>query len=252
MAYFCESLCNLWLLLEIPLHGDGRIDEEGLVVVGVIDKVVAELHLAADAEMIGKIIPELGLGENDELSVAVGLLDTPEIDEAREGTLLVGKIQAPHSCQLETVVGRSVVVALEETLIHQLHLPGLREVGVMAIVGPTEEGGVLVTAGYVVKAAIVLDVGGEWGFLAEFELTRDLRIGTAEELAGKVEVDKIVPGAPFVGLELLKGDGDFLAVWFLIWIDVTTEVVMQLDILSVGREGCYSHQGEEINLFIFF
>jgi hypothetical protein len=34
----------------------------------------------------------------------------------------------------------------------------------MAIVGPTEEGGVLVTAGYVVKAAIVLDVGGEWDY----------------------------------------------------------------------------------------
>ena len=64
----------------------------------------------------------------------------------------------------------------------------------MAVVGTTKEGGVLETADFIAaQATIILQVSGEWRFLAELELTRDLRVGTAEELAAEVEVDKIVP-----------------------------------------------------------
>ena len=57
--------------LEVPLQGDGRIDEERLVVVGVVDEVVADLHLGAEREVVGNIIPELRLGEDDKHTVAL-------------------------------------------------------------------------------------------------------------------------------------------------------------------------------------
>ena len=72
------------LLLEVPLGGNRGIDEERLVVVGVIDEIVADLDLRPETQMGRDIIPELGLGEDDQLSVAVGLLAAPEVDEARE------------------------------------------------------------------------------------------------------------------------------------------------------------------------
>ena len=64
----------------------------------------------------------------------------------------------------------------------------------MAVVGTTEEGGVLETADVVAaQTAIVLDVGGEGSLLAEFELTGDLGVGAAEELAREVEIDEVIP-----------------------------------------------------------
>ena len=68
--------------LEVPLQGDGRIHEERLIIVGVVDEVVAEFDLGADRKMIIGIIPQLGLGEDHELAVAIGILATPEVDEA--------------------------------------------------------------------------------------------------------------------------------------------------------------------------
>ena len=107
--------------LEVPLQGDSRIYEERLVVVGVVDEVVADLHLGAEREVVGNIIPELRLGEDDKHTVALmartPVHTAPEFDEAREGTLLVGIVQAPHTRQLKTVVGRSVFVTLEEALV---------------------------------------------------------------------------------------------------------------------------------------
>ena len=72
--------------LEIPLKRYGRIDEERLVVVSVVDEVVAELNLATEADVLSDIIPELRFGEDDEHTVALmtwaPVLTSPEIDEA--------------------------------------------------------------------------------------------------------------------------------------------------------------------------
>ena len=115
----------------------------------------------------------------------------------------------------------------------------------MAVVGSTEEGGVLETTDVIsAQTAIILYVGGERSILAELELTGNLGVGATEELASEVEVDEVIPRTPRVGFELLERDGDFLTVRLLIGIDVTAEVVVQLDVLGAGREGCYSHQGK--------
>ena len=64
----------------------------------------------------------------------------------------------------------------------------------MAVVGATEEGGVLETADVVAaQTAIILYVGGERSFLAELELAGDLGVGAAEELVREVEVDEVIP-----------------------------------------------------------
>ena len=86
--------------LEVPLHAEGRVDEERLVVVGVVDEVITNLYLGTDAEMLGGIVPQLGLGEYYQLTVTVGLLATPEIDEAREGHILT-EVQSPDASELE-------------------------------------------------------------------------------------------------------------------------------------------------------
>lgn len=76
-------------LSERPLQCQGRVDECVSIVVGVEDEVVADFYLGADAEVDVlqawegvEVVPELGFGEKDELSVAVGVLATPEVDEA--------------------------------------------------------------------------------------------------------------------------------------------------------------------------
>jgi len=47
-------------MLEVPLGGNRGIDEERLVVVGVIDEIVADLDLRPETQMGRDIIPELG------------------------------------------------------------------------------------------------------------------------------------------------------------------------------------------------
>ena len=112
-------------MLEIPLKRYGRIDEERLVVISVVDEVVAELYLATEADVLSDIIPELRFGEDDEHAVTLmtwaPVLTAPEIDEAREGTLVMGEVQAPHTRELETTVGIGVFIALEVLLVHQLY-----------------------------------------------------------------------------------------------------------------------------------
>ena len=69
-------------MLEIPFKGEGGIDKEGLIIVGIVDEVVADLYLTTKAQMLVTVIPELGLGEDDELTMAISILTTPEINEA--------------------------------------------------------------------------------------------------------------------------------------------------------------------------
>jgi hypothetical protein len=95
--------------LEIPLNSDGRIHKERLVAVGVVDEVIADFHLATDAEVFRGIEPDLRLREDNQFTVTVGLLLTPEIDKAREGTLLIGKRRTPHTRQLGTVESAVIV-----------------------------------------------------------------------------------------------------------------------------------------------
>ena len=136
-----EGVPILTHLLKNPLQGNGGIPEEGLRTggVAVIDEVVGELPLRTHAQMLVEVIPQLRLAKDDQTAMAVGLLATPEVDEAREGELLARKLQSPDTRQLCTGIGVGVVVALEELLVKELHGPRLREVGGMAIVGSTHE-----------------------------------------------------------------------------------------------------------------
>ena len=77
--------------LEGPLEGEGRVDEGVAVAdgVGIEDEVVTDLHFGADAQVYVfetfegvEVVPELGLGEDDELAVAVGFLAATEVDVA--------------------------------------------------------------------------------------------------------------------------------------------------------------------------
>ena len=75
--------------------------------------------------MLGGIVPELRLGQENQLTVTVGLFATPEINETREGSLLVSEVQAPYTSELYRIIGAGIVVALKEALIHQLYRIGL-------------------------------------------------------------------------------------------------------------------------------
>ena len=96
--------------------------------------------------MVGKIIPQLRLGEDDELPMTISLLSAPEINETRERHLSVEEMDAPHTCQLHAVVSRIEVVVLKKTLVKQLKRPSGGVVGCITIVGDTCEGSLLITA----------------------------------------------------------------------------------------------------------
>ena len=118
-----------------------------------------------------EVVPELGFGEDNELSVAIGLLSAPEIDKAREGALVLCEVQAPDTRELGTIIGRGTIVALEEAFVEQLYGPGLGEVGIVTVVGQTKESGMLIAARDVIQTTVILDVGCDGRLLAEVKLT---------------------------------------------------------------------------------
>ena len=115
--------------LKVPFDGERRVEEEGFVVKSVINEVAADLPFRTNAEMTGGMIPELGLGKHDELSVPVPFLTPPQVDETGKSAGLVSECRAPYSRELNTWVGTGVVVALEIVLVHQLYRTGLGEIG---------------------------------------------------------------------------------------------------------------------------
>ena len=80
--------------LEIPLHSQRGIPEEGLVAggVGVIDEVVAELPLSTYAEVLCEVIPQLRLREDDQTTMTIGFLATPEIDKASKAQFVIEEV----------------------------------------------------------------------------------------------------------------------------------------------------------------
>ena len=94
-----------------------------------MSEVVADLHLTTYREVIGEIIPELRLGEDDEHAMTfltgTPVLATPEVDEAIETAFVMGKVDAPYTRKLEAAVGTGIFIALEVLLIHKLYRPGL-------------------------------------------------------------------------------------------------------------------------------
>ena len=108
---------------------------------------MADLHLGTDAEVDAfealegvEVIPELGFGEHDELSVIVGIFTTPEIKETGEGAGLVGKGDAPNASELNAGISTGGVVALEVLLVHKLNRVGLGEVSTVSVPCRTNEG----------------------------------------------------------------------------------------------------------------
>ena len=81
-------------MLEIPLHSQRGIPEESLVAGGVciINEVVAELPLSTYAEVLSEIIPQLRLREDDETSMTIGFLATPEIDKASKAQFVIEEV----------------------------------------------------------------------------------------------------------------------------------------------------------------
>ena len=154
-------------------------------------------------------------------------------------------MDTPDARQLHTVVGGIEIVVLEEALVEQLERPGGGVVRRIAIVGDTSQGCLLIAAGTGTQTTVVLDMGGEGQFLEEVELAGDLRIGAEGLLAAEIDINEIVPRAPVVGLELFEGDGHLLTGRLLIRVDVTTEVIVELDVLGTGRKGRKDENGKE-------
>ena len=52
-------------VLKVPLNCESWVNKELLIVIGVINKVVANLYLGTDAEMLGGVVPQLRLGKQN-------------------------------------------------------------------------------------------------------------------------------------------------------------------------------------------
>jgi len=117
----------IFTFLEIPLQSQGGVEEEGLVAGGVniINEVVRNLPLGTYGQVRGDVVPQLGLSEDNEASVTIGLLATPEVDEACKAQLVVEEVHAPHASELGAGIRMRVVVALQEMLIKHLNRPCL-------------------------------------------------------------------------------------------------------------------------------
>ena len=67
--------------LEVPLQGKRRVNEERLVVVGVVDEVVADLNLTTKAQVLVGVVPQLGFGEDDELTMAIKSMKPEKVND---------------------------------------------------------------------------------------------------------------------------------------------------------------------------
>ena len=130
------------------------------------------------------------------------------------------------------MVGVGVVEAFEKSFVEQLHRKSGREVGVVPVVGRTDEGCLLKTAA-TVQSAVVFDVSGERRIFPKIELARNLCVGTFGEFPAEINIDEVEPRTPFIGLEMLDGHGYFLAIAFFVGIDVASEIVVQLNVLRL-------------------
>jgi hypothetical protein len=90
--------------LEIPLHSKCRIPEErlGALRVTIIHEIIRELPFSTYAEMLCEVIPQLWLGKDDQTTMIICLLTTPEVNETGKTQFVIAEIQAPHTRQLST------------------------------------------------------------------------------------------------------------------------------------------------------
>ena len=70
----------------------------------------------------------------------------------------------------------------------------------------------------------------------------NLSIDTASGLTRQIHIEEVIPRTPIVSLELLEGYSNFLTIILLISVNVTTEVVVQLDVLCASCYPTSQHQ----------
>ena len=166
--------------------------------------------------------------------MTIGFLTTPEIDEASKAQLVIEEVQAPHTRQLGAGIRVGVVVALKELLVERLHRPCLGEVGSVSIISSTNKSSLLETT-RTTQAAIVLNMSSKGRLLAQIELTRNLRIGALNEMTTHIDIHEIVPRTPLVSLKLLEGYSHLCATSLFTRVNVTTKVVVQLNVLCTDH-----------------
>ena len=136
------------MISERPLQSQGGIDEcvTATSRVFVEDEIVADFHFGADTQVDAlktldgvEVLPELGFGEDDQLTMSVRFLTAPKVDETAEGAGLVCKCESPYTSELEAGIGISAFVALEVLLVHKLYRVGLGKVGRVSVPGGTNE-----------------------------------------------------------------------------------------------------------------
>jgi len=154
---------------------------------------VADFHFRAHTEAeVGihtaqfvEIEPELGLGDEDDVVLAVDKAAiAPNIGETAEGKCAAGKVAIPSAGELPRIGLR----LLGQVLIHGREGETGVEVGGVPCVGEAEKIGVVV-AELVAQTAVELNVGGE-GRFAERKFTRDFPISRFDSLVGVVHVDE--------------------------------------------------------------
>ena len=208
---------------------------------------VALLHCLQGVE----VEPELRLAYEYEIG-AVALLVTlraklpravlhPEVREAVEAQHALAEGPVPHTGELEIV---HILGIARDDLVHRSHRARERPVLAVEAVGRSEQVGIVIGPAVTVQSAVVLDVGGETfdrGTLPEAEFPRYLEISAAERLAPRyeVEIDEEEIAAETVNVEMFHRHCHGLTVRaflgeiqtsFLAAVDVTAEIVMELDI----------------------
>lgn len=218
----------------------------------VAREVVGELDFGADVEIVDSevlahIIPELRLGDEDELALfrllvhrvgipELGIL-APDIGESAESQAVNAEevLHSPYECELERGVAAGVAA---EGLVHEGELEGVGVVRVVQEVVRAEQEVLAAEA----HAAIVLDMCAEVledRVLPEIETACDLEIAAADadELAvgvfGVVVVVNEEEGvSPVVSVVALKGGGDMTAT------EVPESLKVGLRLGSLSEERC--------------
>ena len=189
-----------------------------------------------------EVEPKLRFGDENHIVFPVfEVAIAPHVGKTAERHGTGGEVAIPRARELPGIGLR----LLGQVLVHGRNREaGLVRRGVPSV-GHADEIGIVV-AEFVAQPAIVLNVGGE-GRFAQRKLARDLPVGRFHTLVGVVHVDEIERVAPTVGTKLFDRGGPTWARGLVFGVELTTEVVVQLDVLGLcrAREGGEQHEEQE-------
>lgn len=237
--------------LESPLHSKRGVHREFVANSEIVTdfplSTYAEVEVGVHTFHLVKVEPKLRFGDEHEVALAIyEAAIAPEVSKTASGEEAASKVVVPSSSELP----RSRIGLLVQVLEHRSNSEATFIVLAGPSIGDTSEV-CIVERELIAQATIVLYVSEE-GRVAELEFARDFPVGQSNALSAIVHIHKEESVTPLVRVEHLNSGGEvgtFSTRNALILVQMTTEIVVELDVLRLNCYACGEEESSEKEKF---